>query len=427
MGLIIEEPENEELLQEKHDIKIIRELIEFYSTEREKGLQENLERKTQYEKQLEELQAKVAYCIKTIQRVEKARKTRIRNLDKKIQELRSINENDMTDKQKAELKKATTEYERKTDPQRFTARKRKSRKTMAEILEETKKRIHEIEEEIQNCNETLEMYNSNTSLEDERIKALNNAINAMEKNPNRQSTKFEAHGQEGTEAEENAGDNTHENSGEMAAPYIEPEEINMVKIIDFANQIREVIVCGRRSKKDIVDYLVRGYRGALNDIDVFNLGGINESLFNFSEQRKTDILKTVFELNVISNRWVYNTPILGRMVYWMQKRKQERIMAEVFSDENVEETGVESEKTRPSIFKRIREKIAKFSRSEKMREIQEVKKRSTEEDIRKQFINSLMVDVKLENFKLSENPIGQQIGKQSKGENNWGPKIVGSR
>lgn len=164
---------NENYLESTNSNDEITKLREELIAEKQKAFKAVLDEFVEHKVMLAELEKKAKGCEEKIRRATKAKITRISNLEKAIQEFESKDESEITPEERAKYEKNKIEYDRKKNPQNYTAKKRKNRKSQAEILEETKKKIVEIRDILELDDTKVQLYVTGRSKEDRMINELN--------------------------------------------------------------------------------------------------------------------------------------------------------------------------------------------------------------------------------------------------------------
>ena len=114
-------------------------------------------------------------CEKKIKIAAKGKATRLKNLEKAIKEFEGKDESNTTDEDRKKFYKNSMEYYKKTAPNRIQPKRKRSRKTKVEILEETRQKIDETRERMKQCEDKMSLYEFENSHEDLMIKKLNDA------------------------------------------------------------------------------------------------------------------------------------------------------------------------------------------------------------------------------------------------------------
>lgn len=165
-------------LYDKKDAESVLNLKDRFILQREnrlKNISDKEEKLDEYKNLLKELEEKAKYSEKILQRAAKGKATRIRNLEKAISEFNMKSENETTEEDRKKYYKNYIEYTRKTAPN-YKSKRKRSKKSHAYILEETKRQIKEAEENIKLHEEQIQRLNLEISRDEKIIETLNIAF-----------------------------------------------------------------------------------------------------------------------------------------------------------------------------------------------------------------------------------------------------------
>lgn len=169
---IYKESDRSEIPEQEADLNRINKLKDRYITKRDDELQQIHKEYIECKQSLNEFDEIVKDCEIKIKRAEKGKATRLRNLEAAIREFESKDESNTTDEDRAKFYKNVMEYSKKTAPNRLKAKRRRSRKTKVELLEETKQKIAETMDKIKSYEEKMSIYEEGKSHEDLMIMKL---------------------------------------------------------------------------------------------------------------------------------------------------------------------------------------------------------------------------------------------------------------
>lgn len=245
-----------------------------------------------------ELEKQAKSSEEKIRRALKAKITRISNLEKAIKEFESKSESEITPEAREKYEKNLREYDRKKNPQNYKARKR-TRKTQAVILEETKQKIAEMRETIKADEEKIHLYTSGKSNEDVLLSELNgnyrtgHGIDGKENQP--KDTREEGEKAEGKrderekEEQHSESDDIEEKLGKLFSSGVfgtKPEE-NKTDLLPFKSSEKRHEELVTKFKNAIEIARKRGFNS--EEIKQFILTGNTEGM-SFMEVRKLEFI-----------------------------------------------------------------------------------------------------------------------------------------